>query len=466
MFARSQSLACGAALLLGLTGCPGESEGVDGGMTDDVPGAVDTGVDAPRTDTGVDAGADAGSETACAGTDCDFVELELTAETSCVRRENGAVICWGYAQDGELGDGRMRHAPGCVVPSGMAPLDCSAVPVAVDLTVPALELEGGAFSMCAVTGTDRSHLCWGERGFQISGDLPIDRYAPMPEPTFDGVTLADAQSHACWIEDGGAVICIGRANAGQLGHGVRMPSTMPVAATRESDETPITGALEIVTGTFGGNSCARTATELLCWGTNDRGQLGDGVMDHPDEEDDCGSDTTASDCSLRAVVTDIDATMIAELGMGFDHTCARMTDGTVQCWGGNAYGQLGNGTNDPSFVPAAVPGVSDVVALSVAGYNTCVLLGDGRVQCWGQAHLGQVGDGAMDHDLTSCEVDCQRSPVFVDGLDDAVVLHSGFSHSCAITETNAIMCWGDNDRFQLGDTDREPHRSPTPVMGL
>ena len=60
-----------------------------------------------------------------------------------------------------------------------------------------------------------------------------------------------------------------------------------------------------------------------------------------------------------------------------------------------------------------VPGVSDVVSLAVAGYTTCVLLGDGRVQCWGQAHLGQVGDGLMDHDLITCTVDCQLTPVFV-----------------------------------------------------
>ena len=465
MFARTSSASLCVALALCLMGCPGPDEGEDTGV--DAPGSMeDAGVDAPRADVGP--GADAGRETDCSGTGCDFVELELTAESTCARRENGAVICWGYAQDGQLGDGRMRHAPGCVVPSGMAALDCSAVPVAVDLAVPALELEGGAHSMCAVTGTDRTHLCWGERGFSIDDSLATDRFAPVLEPTFDGATLEDAQSHGCWIDGDStaAVHCIGSNGAGQLGNGSRMVSILPVVPTRESDDTPITGALEIVAGTYGGNTCVRTATEVLCWGTNDRGQLGDGVMDHPDVEDDCGSDATASDCSLRAVVVDIDATMVVELAQGFDHTCAHMSDGTLWCWGGNAYGQLGTGNNDASFVPVQVPGVAGVASLSVNGYTTCVLGIDGRVQCWGQANLGQVGDGAMDHDLITCSVDCQLSPVFVDGLDDAVALGTGFSHSCAITETNAIVCWGDNNRFQLGDSDREPHRSPTPVMGL
>jgi alpha-tubulin suppressor-like RCC1 family protein len=341
----------------------------------------------------------------------------------------------------------------------------------VSLDVPALELEGGAHSYCAVTGTDRDHLCWGERGFTIRTAEPTDRFVPMAEAEFDGVTLADAQSHACWIDASGGVTCIGANGRGQLGNGSRMASVLPVVATLEADGSPITGALEIEAGTYGGNSCVRTATEVLCWGTNDAGQLGDGIDDHLEVENDCGDAVSASDCTLRAVVATIDGAEVVDLGIGFDHTCALMSDGTVMCWGGNALGQLGLDSNEPVFVPTLVPGVTDVAQLSVAGYNTCVRLTDGRVQCWGQSNVGQVGDGLEVHDSTSCSndgtaVDCQLTPVFVMGLDDATELGTGFSHSCAVRETNEIVCWGQNGRFQLGDDDRSPGYAPRTVAGL
>ena len=453
------------AIALTLAGCPTPAD-PDGGV--DTGAVEDTGnlPDVPRSDAGADGGADAGRETDCAGTDCDFVELELTAATTCARRENGDVICWGEGQEGQLGDGRMRHTPGCPVPGELA-VDCSSRPVLVALDAPAVELSGGAFNFCAATGTTRAHFCWGERSYTIDETLPTIRYAPVAEPIFDGVTLDEAQSRVCWL-DAGAVFCLGSNGVGQLGNGERMMSLLPVAATRASDMTPITGALEVEGGTFSGNTCARTATEVLCWGTNSAGHLGDGIDDHPD---DCGDAASMVDCSLRAVPVTIDGSQVVDLGVGFDHACALMTDGTVRCWGGNSLGQLGLGNNASVSLPTAVPGVTGVAELSVNAYNTCVRLTDGRVQCWGQSNLGQVGDGVEVHDALTCSndgrvVDCQLTPVFVMGLDDATHLGTGFSHSCAVRADNTIVCWGRNDRYHLGDGTRDARFAPVSVMGL
>lgn len=453
------------ALVLALSGCPTPSDpdaGFDAGGEDS-----DVRPDVPRTDAGSDAGSDAGRETDCSGTSCDFVELELSASTSCARRENGDVICWGQAQQGQLGDGRMRHLPGCPVPEGLAQ-DCSSRPVLVALDVPAIEVEGSASFFCAVTGTDRTHYCWGERDYSIRDAMPTIRYEPLEEPLFAGATLDDAGSRACWLDDAGAVFCIGGNGTGQLGNGERMVSLEPVAATRASDMAQITGALEVEGGTFSGTTCARTATEVLCWGTNAAGQLGDGIDDHPD---DCGSAAAMVDCSLRGVPVTIDAANVLDLGVGFDHTCALMDDGTVLCWGGNALGQLGLGDNAARNLPTAVPGITDAVELQVNAYNTCVRNGDGTVQCWGQSNVGQVGDGLMTHDSTTCSnegrvVDCQLSPATVMGLNDATSLGMGFSFSCAIRAAGSLVCWGQNDRYQLGDGTREPRYAPVAVVGL
>ncbi len=71
---------------------------------------------------------------------------------------------------------------------------------------------------------------------------------------------------------------------------------------------------------------------MRCWGTNDRGQLGYG---HKNNLGDKESPSTASAVDVGGPVAKITA--------GFDHTCALLDDGTVRCWGGNEFGQLGYG---------------------------------------------------------------------------------------------------------------------------
>ena len=74
--------------------------------------------------------------------------------------------------------------------------------------------------------------------------------------------------------------------------------------------------------------------------TNDQGQLGDGTVD---ERWVPGPISMASD---RPHFDDIAA--------GTGHTCGVTVGEVAWCWGGNAYGQLGNGTNAPSLRPTAV----------------------------------------------------------------------------------------------------------------
>src|SRR6266436_3846546 len=86
------------------------------------------------------------------------------------------------------------------------------------------------------------------------------------------------------------------------------------------------------------------------------------------------------------------------------HTCMRLPDGTVQCWGRNNFGQLGNGDgnfNNIASVPVAVVGMggaghlTNALAVAARGYHSCALLGDGTVRCWGRNADGQLGDGTV-----------------------------------------------------------------------
>lgn len=124
----------------------------------------------------------------------------------------------------------------------------------------------------------------------------------------------------------------------------------------------------------------------------------------------------------------------ANFAAGFSHSCALLADGTVQCWGGNQNGQLGNGgKTDFSYVPVTVSGITNAVAIAAGGDHTCALLANGTVRCWGENRFGQLGNG----NLTKSAV-----PVVVIGLTNATAVAAGWEHSCAILSDGRVMCWG------------------------
>ena len=75
------------------------------------------------------------------------------------------------------------------------------------------------------------------------------------------------------------------------------------------------------------------------------------------------------------------------IAAGGAHTCVLLGGGTVDCWGYNGYGQLGNNSATDSHTPVAISGgLSGVTAIAAGGYDTCALLAGGTVDCWGANH--------------------------------------------------------------------------------
>jgi len=180
-----------------------------------------------------------------------------------------------------------------------------------------------------------------------------------------------------------------------------------------------------------------------CLGRNNIGQLGDG---------------TFTDRSTPTAVSGL-SSGVATIAAGEGYTCAVLSTGSVQCWGDNRLGQLGDGTNTHRNTPTAVNGFSDGVASIAAGcFHTCALLTSGGVECWGYNSNGQLGDGtATDH----------NTPTAVSGLSSGVIaLALGDSHSCALLSTGGVVCWGYNSNGQLGDGTATDHNTPTAVSGV
>jgi alpha-tubulin suppressor-like RCC1 family protein len=163
--------------------------------------------------------------------------------------------------------------------------------------------------------------------------------------------------------------------------------------------------------------------------------------------------------------TVVGLTSPAAIAAGGASACALSAGGGVDCWGDNTFGQLGNGNMTiPSVaIPVAVTGLtSGVTAVSVGADSACALTVGGGVQCWGRNSLGELGDGVPVGSVSAV-------PVPIASLSSGVsALSVGGSTACAITAAGDVMCWGDNTSGQVGNGSTNYSTIPVPakVTGL
>jgi len=298
------------------------------------------------------------------------------------------------------------------------------------------------------------------------------------------VAIAGGGYHTCMLFGDQTVRCAGHNNFGQLGNGAFTDSSTLVAAGGLTTGVSVGAGIE--------HSCALLADGTArCWGTNFVGQLGDGTVgggsavpkavqglsaaialavggyhncallaDHTvqcwgrNQDGQLGNGNNTTDAGTPQTVLGLSG--VGALGNGGYHSCALMTDGTARCWGRNDRGQLGDGTSTSSSTPVVVSGLSNAVSLSGGLYHTCALLGDGTVQCWGQNDNGQIGN----------TLPFSSTPVTVSGIANAIALSSGVFHSCALFADGTAKCWGSNSNGQLGNGTTANSSSPVSVTGL
>jgi alpha-tubulin suppressor-like RCC1 family protein len=343
---------------------------------------------------------------------------------TCALTAGGGVRCWGSNGYGQLGDGTTTDRS--------TPVDVSGLASGVDA------IAAGWRHTCALTAGGGVQ-CWGDNGWGQLGDgTTTDRMTPVD---VSGLTsgvdaIAVSGSHTCALTAGGSVQCWGRNSYGQLGDGTTTDRTTPV------DVSGLTSGVDAISAGES-HTCALTAGgSVRCWGCNNHGQLGDG---------------TTTDRNMPVDVSGLTSGVDA-IAAGDYHTCALTAGGGVQCWGDNAFGQLGDETTTDRNMPVDVSGLtSGVDAIAAGRYHTCALTAGG-VKCWGRNVYGQLGDGTTTRRTT---------PVDVSGLASGVdAIAAGEDHTCALTAGGGVKCWGSNEYGQLGNGKFGYGPIPADVGGL
>jgi alpha-tubulin suppressor-like RCC1 family protein len=343
---------------------------------------------------------------------------------TCAITGTGSVLCWGSNAWGQLGDNQTYLR---ALPTDVAGLASGVAAIST-----------GSQHSCAVTDAGAA-LCWGENEGRLGDGTATSRYTPTGVWDMgSGVAaIANGEEHSCALTSAGGLKCWGTNWSGAVGDGTSDPRETP---------TPVfgleSGVSAITTG--GAHSCALTsAGGLKCWGYNAWGQLGDG---------------STSERSTAVDVSDL-ASGVAAVAAGSNHTCAVTVGGGARCWGYNVYGQLGDGTTTTHPTAVEVDGLdSGVAAIAAGALHSCALTTAGAAVCWGRNEAGQLGTGS---DIDS------HTAVGVTGLGTGVTaIAAGAFHSCALIDTGGVKCWGENGNGQLGDGTNIRRLTPVDVVGL
>lgn len=405
------------------------------------------------------------------------VAVQTGPHHTCALTKAGDVFCWGSSYYGRLGpankDEKPAKVPGLGSVQELSVHDDLTCVLSADKKVrcfgqtwseegkqrkegdvvtlaapPAMSVGAGSFLACALLEDGMRAVCAGSIDSFTGKDTSGPETVKLPEKA---TRIVGGGPDLCFLGESGKLWCSGEsqsilARTGELKPGAwaAYPTPVAAAAMHYHDVLAI--------GKDGG---------LLFAGGYDRG---------PKPMKDVQK-TAVGVVGLKDVL---------ELAAGDEHTCARLANGTVSCWGGSW---------EDSALPRAIPGLKEVVAIDAGGKATCARVKTGKITCFSTKHVANrptefleapakqpdVADVAVGA-AHACLLDAQgnvscwgaaydqalnfkpkeeypkpvKDPVAIAGLSGVTQLDAGANATCALTKTGAVRCWGRNEAGVLG----------------
>jgi alpha-tubulin suppressor-like RCC1 family protein len=348
-------------------------------------------------------------------------------------KKDGTVWAWGENGSGELGDGTTlsRSRPAQV--AGLT-------------AVIALAAGGGGHTLAV--RRDGTVWAWGKNSDGQLGDgTSVTSLRPVQVKDLAGVTaVAAGYAYSMALRSDGTVWTWGWNAWGMLGDGTDTDHQLP-------QQVPgLKGIVAITAGPTHAFALTREGV-VWAWGENGRGQLGDSSM---------------VERWSPVMTRNLSGVVMVAAGDYPSHSLAVRQDGTVWAWGDNSAGQLGDGSAPTRSAPTAVPGMTDVAAVSTANdfiaSHTLALKQDGTVWAWGENQAGELGDGTTK---------TRSTPAQVPGLTDVIAIataggasDAGGGNSAALKRDGSVWEWGNNFFGQLGDGTTSSRLTPAQVPGM
>eukprot|EP01083_Nonionella_stella_P279209 949869_1 len=278
-----------------------------------------------------------------------------------------------------------------------------------------------------------------------------------------GPTTNDSNTIKCWGDGGRGQL--GYENILNIGDAPNQMGQNLLSVNLGSNFTPIS------LGIGGSHVCAQSDThKLKCWGYNLYGTLGYGHKTNIGDE----SNEMGDNLATVNLGTNFD---VMEVTAGAVHTYALSTDRKVKCFGYNAYGQLGQGdTNDrgdeagemgDNLLEVDLGTNFTVTQISARGAHSCALSTTGRVKCWGWNVYGELGQGDTNNRGDGPnEMGDNLLPIDLGTNFVASYIEVGYSHVCALSASRtAIKCFGENTEGELGQGDTNHRGDVAGEMG-
>jgi alpha-tubulin suppressor-like RCC1 family protein len=357
----------------------------------------------------------------------------VTAGISAAGTASRTVLAWGRNTTGQLGDGTTTSA---------------STPVKVHLPAgtKVTQVRAGCAHTLALTAMGHV-LAWGSDSDGQLGDGRVtDSAIPVRVKLPRGTKITAIRAgcvHSLALTSKGQVLAWGYNHGGELGNGSTANSDVPVRVRlpRHAKVTAVSAGQYF--------SLARTAKgQVLAWGDNDSGELGNGS-------------TASSDVPVRvALPAGVRATAVS----AEEETSLARTSGGggLLGWGDNSLGQMGDGTTTGSDTPVSIPillrgpSLGHLVSLFGGCGHTVALFSSGKVLAWGSNVFGQLGDGTTTGSDTPVVVILPAST-------KVTAISAGCATSYALTRSGHMLAWGLGAIGELGDGSTSSSDTPVRV---